>query len=653
MTGGRLKTTWLQARIGLVATLFLGVLGAPDTSGAVDHGDRADAAKITPPSIERPKSDLLAINPWEISTAIRAEMDARRVHGISVGIVAGDKLIFGKGIGKLNAEGARVRLDSLFQIGSITKTFTATLMCALRDKGVLRLDDPVAQYVTDATIPSDPAGVLPITLRHLATHTSGLPNNPVNRRNLPNSPSVMLPYSIDELIAGLENTQLDTPTGLAVRYSNLGYGLLGHALERAADADYEALVRQHITIPLGMSDTRVHLSAEAEERLADHYWVGAPDKAQPRWRFGEVSGFAGLTSNVPDLARYLAFQLGALKVPAAPVSPATLREMQSPQRIVDPNWNRGLGLAWFVEPSEDHGPLVYHGGEVDGHSSFLGFFPDHGVGIVVLANQGGNAADGLGKTLVKQVLAAIRAELDTVASLIEAEEWEAALPLVRTLSERSPLNGRAAFRLGMVLLELDRPDKARAAFETAHRLGFNRPGSEFSIARCLARQGEAGAAVTALRRAYDHGFRDGRLGPTLSDFDGLHDDPRFSALIIDRFPATGQLFLQVIAGGAQTALANLRKSANDVRPSEAAFNRLGYQLLFRDHVTDAIEVFKSNVDAYPNSWNVYDSLGEAYMSADENELAIASYRRSVELNPRNTHGRRALLQLEADDEAAP
>ena len=92
----------------------------------------------------------------------------------------------------------------------------------------------------------------------------------------------------------------------------------------------------------------------------------------------------------------MAFQLGALKLERPPVTAATLRELRTPQRITDSRWQRAMALAWHVEPTEDQGELVYHGGELDGHSSFVGFLPVHGAGVVVLANQGGNAATLIG-----------------------------------------------------------------------------------------------------------------------------------------------------------------------------------------------------------------------------------------------------------------
>lgn len=653
-------------RIGLVlAALAIGCVLGLSVSAAVES-DKAARGETGQQATRAAAVDLLAIDPAAISAVIQQAMEERDVAGASVGIVAGDRLLYSRAFGRLNDGGDPALVDSLYQIGSITKTFTATLLCALRDEGLLRLDDPAARYLPDLILPTDPAGAPEITLRHLATHTSGLPSNPVNRRDVPRSPSVMLPYSIDELHAGLRDTRLDLPVGAAVRYSNLGYGLLGHLLERAAGADLESLILGRVTGPLGMADTRITLSPDDERRLAAHYWPDGPDTAQPRWRFGEVSGFGGLTSSVPDLARYVSFQLGALAVEPSPISLATVREMQTPQRLADQRWKRAIGLGWLIEPTDEHGPLVYHGGELDGHSSFVGFLPDHGVGVIVLANKGGNAAELLSTKLVKEVLAAVRAELDTVDAFFDDGQWASALPLVRVLAQRSPQVGHAAFRLGTVLLEVDRArprveeagaghadpdplDEARAAFETSQRLGFNRPESAFGIARCLARAGSHDAALDALAQAYRAGFRDGQVGATSSDFDALHGDPRFRALVTERFPGIGPLFLDVIDGGATAALANHRLA--DL--GEAAVNQLGYQLLFRGRVDDAIEVFRSNVAAYPGSWNVYDSLGEAYMNAGQVELAIRNYERSIELNPRNTNGMQMLERIRAVAEDAP
>ena len=159
------------------------------------------------------------------------------VPGAAVGIVRDGTLIYAKGHGVRSVERHEpVVANTLFQIGSVTKVFTTTLMLRLRDEGRLALDDPVSTYLPpQVAMPAWGTGeerLIP-TLRHLATHRSGLPRDQPNRRDRPHSPTVMEPYSIAELYQGLSTTKLLFRPGTTRQYSNYGFGLLGHVLERA------------------------------------------------------------------------------------------------------------------------------------------------------------------------------------------------------------------------------------------------------------------------------------------------------------------------------------------------------------------------------------------------------------------------------------
>ncbi len=181
-----------------------------------------------------------------LDQAVKNFLENNTIPGAAVGIVKDGKLIYAKGHGVRSLERQEpVEPNTLFQIGSITKVFTTTLLMKLRDEGLVGLDDPVEKYLPkNAAVPSWKNGdeVVAPTLRHLATHGAGFPPNPPNRRNRPNSPSVMEPYSIAELYKGLAKTKLVFKPGTSWQYSNYGFGVLGHALERTAGRPYEELL---------------------------------------------------------------------------------------------------------------------------------------------------------------------------------------------------------------------------------------------------------------------------------------------------------------------------------------------------------------------------------------------------------------------------
>ncbi len=335
------------------------------------------------------------------ATAIRRHLAPvlaeHRIPGVVVGIVHGDQLVCTLALGHRDLESERVMAaDTLFQIGSVTKSLTATLLGVLVDRGTVSFDDTLGERLPDAALPPPVAA---ITLRQLATHTSGLPRDPANRRNLPDSPSVMLPYSNAELVDALRTAAVEPSDDAA--YSNFGYGVLGHALARAAGVDYHELLREAVLQPLGMTDSGITPDEAQESRLATPYWPeDDPLVPRPRWQIGEVASFGGAFSSAADLARLVAAQYG----PASLLDDATRTALQTPHedaRVA----GRRIAMGWFVDEVPGLGTLLGHGGEVDGYSAGVVALPGAHAGFVVLANTGGRAAERLIMTMMQHATA--------------------------------------------------------------------------------------------------------------------------------------------------------------------------------------------------------------------------------------------------------
>ncbi len=131
----------------------------------------------------------------------------------------------------------------------------------------------------------------------------------------PIDPGIGLPYSIEDLYEGLALTELRFPVGERWNYSNQGFGLLGHVLERATGSSFEALLRKYLFEPLGMDDTTITLRDEDLERLAAYYWEADPErKERPRMEWGEVNAAGGITSSVHDMAKYAAFHTKCIRI---------------------------------------------------------------------------------------------------------------------------------------------------------------------------------------------------------------------------------------------------------------------------------------------------------------------------------------------------
>lgn len=274
--------------------------------------------------------------------------------------------------------------DTRFEIGSLTKTFTALLLAQMVASGEVAHDDEVRRY-----LPGTPT---PITLAQLATHTSGLPRLPPGllRTALPRWFST--PYAAfgpDALLAALPRTKTRTPP--TYRYSNYGVAVLGLALARAAGVPYPDLLAARVLRPLGLHDTDC-----TGTRQATGHWHRRP---RPPWAIPGLPAAGALRSTAPDLLRYLT----ALLDPDATPLPAALADVARP-RVVRPGTTDDVCLVWNRRARPGR-TLLFHAGGTRGFTAFAGYSPDTGTALVALANSG----PGLRAQFVQRSYEALRA----------------------------------------------------------------------------------------------------------------------------------------------------------------------------------------------------------------------------------------------------
>jgi D-alanyl-D-alanine-carboxypeptidase/D-alanyl-D-alanine-endopeptidase len=281
--------------------------------------------------------------------------------------------------------------DTVFEIGSATKVFTSLLLADMVQRGQVALDDPVAKYLP-ATVKMPERNGRSITLLDLSTHTSGLPRLPGNMN--PKDPgNPYADYSVEQLYQFLSGYQLTRDIGSRYEYSNLGGGLLGHALARRAGMDYETLVESRICGPLGMKSTKITLTAEMKARLA----VGHNAAREPvkNWDLPTLAGAGALRSTANDLLVFLAANLGYSKSPLA----FGMAAMLKPRK---PTGEPGLEVAmgWHIFTSNGK-EIIWHNGGTGGYRSFVGFDPKTRVGVVALSNVSTNTGvDDIGRHLL-------------------------------------------------------------------------------------------------------------------------------------------------------------------------------------------------------------------------------------------------------------
>ena len=274
--------------------------------------------------------------------------------------------------------------DTIFEIGSVTKVFTALLLADMVARGEVALTDPVSKYLpADVKAPK-------VTLEQLATHTSGLPRLPANLAPK-DGHNPYADYTVAQLYAFLATATPSTDAKYA--YSNLGAGLLGHVLARRAGTDYETLVRKRILAPLGMKSTSITLDDAMQARLASGH--DAELRPAKNWDLPTLAGAGALRSTANDMLTFLAAAMGVTKTPLA----APMTSMLATRRpLGDPGHEIALG--WHVYKSGER-EIVWHNGGTGGYRSWVGFDPKSRTGVVVLSNAStGAGVDDIGRHLL-------------------------------------------------------------------------------------------------------------------------------------------------------------------------------------------------------------------------------------------------------------
>jgi CubicO group peptidase (beta-lactamase class C family) len=279
--------------------------------------------------------------------------------------------------GNLSDGGAPVDADTVYEIGSITKVFTATILSDMALRGEVGLADPVARYVpADAAPPA--FGGRQITLADLSSQVSGIPGIPTNLAPKDEG-NPFADYTVPQLYAFVHGYTPTRAAGERYEYSNAGIGLLGHVLALRAGADYETLVRQRITGKLGMDSTAIALTPAMRRHLATGY--GMPGMAAPNWDMPVLAGMGALRSSTADMLKFVGANMGLPKSPLYGAMQAT----HQPRHAVEGKPELSVGLGWHV--LEQHGAhIVWHNGGTAGYRTYIGFDTSTGRGVVLMSN---------------------------------------------------------------------------------------------------------------------------------------------------------------------------------------------------------------------------------------------------------------------------
>jgi CubicO group peptidase (beta-lactamase class C family) len=317
-----------------------------------------------------------SISDSALSSIVGARIAARKANGIIVAVLEKGRAPRIVSAGVSGISGLPLNANTLFEIGSVTKAFTGSLLADMVARGEVRLDDPISKYLPKSVhVPARKGKE--ITLVDLATQTSGLPRLPTNMRPADFS-NPYADYTVQQLYDFLSAYTLPRDIGEKYEYSNVGVGLLGHVLSLRAGKPYEQLLRERILEPLKMNDTMIQLADNAKPRMAQGFnALGAPVRL---WDLPALEGMGALRSTTNDLLKFLAANLDTTATPIGRV----LADARVPRHDAGRPDN-SIGLAWHVVNA--FGTIItWHNGGTGGFHSFIGMDAARQRGVIVLSN---------------------------------------------------------------------------------------------------------------------------------------------------------------------------------------------------------------------------------------------------------------------------
>lgn len=331
------------------------------------------------------------------------------IASITTGVIVGGELVQADSFGCADCETNTLATPKhIYRVGSISKTMTSTLLAQLIHEGTINLDDKLSQYIPEVSGLIDDRGWAgEITLRHLANHTSGLDREP----SLEGAARGPIAGWKDKIIASIPTTSINTKPGTKYAYSNIGYGILGLAIERAVEEPFMDLMQRKLFDPLGMENTTFILSDEQMTMMSTGYQGNPNDDTFDRERpyldhagRGYKVPNGGIYTTVADLAKYVIALTDEGSALSAHVK-TLIHEFPEGISTSPDNPKNVYGLGVTMTLSDD-GEILRsgHGGSVAGYTAWMGYSPKHANGIILLRNynKGGGYKD---ITIAQEILA--------------------------------------------------------------------------------------------------------------------------------------------------------------------------------------------------------------------------------------------------------
>lgn len=342
------------------------------------------------------KTDILSSNKMLtkldsiIDTTIKPFIQNSINAGLSIGIIQNGETTFYH-YGETKKETAKLPTNNtIYEIGSITKTFTGYLLAqAITDKKV-SLDDDIRKFMASKYTNLEFEGK-PILIKHLVNHTSTLPRLPENLDQQPNfdPENPYINYSKEMISIYLQDFKMNTQPGIKQEYSNFGVALLGIILENVYKMPYKSLVKNYISMPFKMKNTFESVPTNLIPNFATGYNAGGLEAKH--WDLGSFVAAGGIKSTIEDMTKYLQENITE-----------TNPKIALSHEITFTNEKQSNGFAWVIYKTKDNNSLIWHNGGTGGFTSFCGFIKEKKYGVVVL-NNSTNSVDNIAVSILKKL----------------------------------------------------------------------------------------------------------------------------------------------------------------------------------------------------------------------------------------------------------
>lgn len=553
--------------------------------------------------------------------SLEERMKFYKVPGLSVAVIKDFKVVWAKAYGLKDTETKEpVTTETLFQAGSISKSVNAMIAMKKVEQGKLSLDENINHKLVSWKLPDNEfTAQKKVTLRNLLSHTAG-----TTVHGFPG-------YAIDEKVPTLvqvldgaapANTapvRVDLEPGKQFRYSGGGTSIVQLALIDVERKPYPQIAYETVLKPLGLTNSTYNqpLPPSWRPKAATGYRANGEEVKGKIHIYPEMAA-AGLWTTPTDLAKFgIEMQLSLAGKSNKVLSKQTVDLMTT-------SFMENVGMGFFIEK---HGNALYfgHGGADEGFLSELVVSRDKGYGVAVMVNSDNGA-------ILREVIRAVAQEYGW-AEFLPAPYEIVALDTAKLKA----FEGRYLANPDRILTLATRPD-------ATGRLGlWVQPTADNSFELLPISE------TMFVRRGSTAKYK---FVPAATAYGGVKIfQPNGNITEAKRVGADELVpFEMLMSGKIDDAVAAYRKiktqTPNNVAVTEQRLNALGNGLVQKKRFAEGMALLKLNVEFYPNAWNTYDSLAEAYMQNGEKDLAIANYKKSLELNPKNANGREMLKKLE-------